>query len=339
MSSTQEPDYIRRRRERQHEAKDRESAEGDTRQRNDYIQALDILRKEIQSCRSEQRADERKKFRVDITTALAAALAAALSLGNLLAFVLLTLKTDSTAWHAVKVSADQLQQMRDEQRAFITVDSATITLVKSPDGKRDTEWQVNPVLVNSGNSPTRGAREISVIGFRNTPGHNTSKIPLFPSSVVYPDVPTDPQDDWDLQNKDSPQIVSRLVMGPHAKQEVEGGRLVIGYDGIGGFDSIVDGKDHAWVYGMVRYKDVFPDAREHVTKFCYAIGAVHTPDGHNKAVTRLCRHWNCADDECKDDRAEWEAEVRAAFSRAKVPMPPIALHPYTGSRTISSEAK
>jgi hypothetical protein len=64
-------------------------------------------------------------------------------------------------------------------------------------------------------------------------------------------------------------------------------------------------------YGRAEYTDIFK--KHHVTKYCFRIdgiarGGVGDP---TTPVLALCKHWNCVDDQCKEDRRQYDAEVVA----------------------------
>jgi hypothetical protein len=56
------------------------------------------------------------------------------------------------------------------------------------------------------------------------------------------------------------------------------------------------------IFGLIYYNDIFPSTKEHVTKFCYQIGANLSETNQIASSFGFCNHWNCADDECDDDR-------------------------------------
>jgi hypothetical protein len=72
---------------------------------------------------------------------------------------------------------------------------------------------------------------------------------------------------------------------------------------------------------VIHYYDIFPGTKEHVTKFCFAIGAEKTAENEIKPRYGSCRHWNCADEECKTDRDAYQREVREAFANAGQTVP------------------
>lgn len=65
---------------------------------------------------------------------------------------------------------------------------------------------------------------------------------------------------------------------------------------------------HAWyfVWGETRYGDRFSNSQEHISKFCYAIGA--SINDSSVPAYEPCRFWNCADEDCDTDEAKYQAE-------------------------------
>jgi hypothetical protein len=66
-----------------------------------------------------------------------------------------------------------------------------------------------------------------------------------------------------------------------------------------------------YVFGIFYYNDVFPHTDQHVTKFCYQLGANMSEKGEIVSSFSFCAHWNCADEECDEDKRAWNAEVAA----------------------------
>ena len=62
--------------------------------------------------------------------------------------------------------------------------------------------------------------------------------------------------------------------------------------------------------GTIYYNDIFPGSPRHITKFCYLIRATTNSEGNPAPEWYPCRHWNCMDDECKEDKKRYEEEQR-----------------------------
>ncbi|WP_316216260.1 hypothetical protein [Bradyrhizobium sp. SZCCHNR3003] len=75
-------------------------------------------------------------------------------------------------------------------------------------------------------------------------------------------------------------------------------------------------------YGEIRYNDIFPGTKKHVTKYCYGLFGIrgdNPPVG--SPVFARCSHWNCTDEECVDDRKRFEAEIAEAAKSPKANCP------------------
>jgi hypothetical protein len=75
-------------------------------------------------------------------------------------------------------------------------------------------------------------------------------------------------------------------------------------------------------YGRAEYTDIFK--KHHVTKYCFRIDGIARGAGDPATpVLGLCKHWNCVDDQCKEDRRQYDAEVAALGTPENpVPWPP-----------------
>jgi hypothetical protein len=100
-----------------------------------------------------------------------------------------------------------------------------------------------------------------------------------------------------------------MIIGPHEVRTISG-----------------SGLPAAWVNkfltppvfsGEARYEDIF--GQYHLTKYCFFIGSIDAET--QKPYVGLCRHWNCADDECNADRAQYDREITAAFRKAGQSVP------------------
>lgn len=119
MSEAEGPPYSRRRQDRERRAEDRERSDRDAKQREGDSATFNAILEEIRGYRAEQNESEPKKIRIERVAAVAAIIAAALSLGSLVAFIILTLKTDSTADKALRISIQQVLDSENTQRAFV----------------------------------------------------------------------------------------------------------------------------------------------------------------------------------------------------------------------------
>jgi hypothetical protein len=73
---------------------------------------------------------------------------------------------------------------------------------------------------------------------------------------------------------------------------------------------MADSRTDYYVRGVIHYRDVFRDTPEHITKFCYA--AIPYKSGQEVKVRyERCLYWNCADEDCEDDRKRWDHDIAA----------------------------
>ncbi len=91
----------------------------------------------------------------------------------------------------------------------------------------------------------------------------------------------------------------------------------------GEIEWMADNLQQVFYAGVIRYRDVFEGTPEHLTKFCFVIGARRA----GKDVPAVpynagfCPHWNCADEECKSDEVDFYKELKATYERSKLPVP------------------
>lgn len=151
------------------------------------------------------------------------------------------------------------------QRPFITVSGLQINRQNSGNPGLPYLW-FTVEAKNSGATPTRGLRYLIWTGTLEDP---------------------------DILFRTQPRRVFSATIPPH-------------YDGslgyptgipLSSFKSMVAA--HAWytIVGEVRYFDPFPDSAEHLTKFCFAVGASISDD--NQPAYEPCVGWNCSDEDCE----------------------------------------
>jgi hypothetical protein len=157
-------------------------------------------------------------------------------------------------------------------------------------------WFFNVMAQNSGNTPTKDMRYIVLTTYGN---------------------PEDPEESF--RNPRPPTWVARITLPPHFN-----GPLHFGQNGIpvNSFKQQVE--QHKWwfIYGTAHYFDRFESSKEHITKFCYGVGA--WIDDKNEPGYEPCLFWNCADDDCEADKLNYEkrqAEMRAEEQRQKMTPP------------------
>jgi hypothetical protein len=224
------------------------------------------------------------------------------------------------------------------QRAFVTV---TVTpekkevFVQPPDGspaKGLPGWWFVPVFENSGTTPTRDLRYLPLVivcnvdqsvikrvgiaaSFSIAPKQNImfgAEPDQCPINAYMPFAPYDPDDAFDsLQTGNAP-------VGPHAKIPISGIGIT---EQLLRETALPDNTKRWFVYGSIHYKDRAPDERSHITKYCYIIGQDQRSDGGIDPRMTFCSHWNCADEECQDDKKQFETELSAATRQHRLSFP------------------
>jgi hypothetical protein len=198
------------------------------------------------------------------------------------------------------------------QRAFITVSDVEMTPLY--DNGEITHWALRVNVENSGNTPTVDLNVVPT---------NTS-YPIERQEVRSPGVPNDPENARGILKNGG--ISLHALIGPHVRYPITSFGLPAAKGASDGIDAILTRKSRAFTYGAIHYHDIFEGTREHVTKYCYGIGAEETKDG---VMPRPypCSHWNCADDECLRDKRSYDDEVTKAYREAGKEVPPELIAP------------
>lgn len=210
------------------------------------------------------------------------------------------------------VGEDTKRQIGDSeitQRAAIVIGGMKEDVVRDQQGKL-VSISFIPIIVNSGNTQTKNMEFVMIDPIidrflrRSTGMRETN--PPDPASF--------------FNNTTAPN--GKYVLGPKVGLPKIRPPLEIG---AGEFGNIISGNTH-YYYGAIRYKDVFNENTEHITKYCFSINnfqvspsgfAMDGPDIKAPGITpfyTICSHWNCADDECKKDEAEYANDVRTEMA-------------------------
>jgi hypothetical protein len=206
----------------------------------------------------------------------------------------------------VKSNGINRESFTSVQRAFITVASFDTPVrvgdVPGGQGKQAKYWWFIPNIKNSGNTPTKNMKYFirascppesswGMGGRMNIICDFTRRDILDPVDVF-----SDPT---------SKKIESAAILGPQS---------AIALGGIGiteaSIQAVIKGFN-LFIFGLVYYNDTFPNTKRHITKFCYQAGASLSDKSEIVSSFGFCDHWNCADDECDDDRKAWDVEVAA----------------------------
>lgn len=138
-------------------------------------------------------------------------------------------------------------------------------------------WRVRAIWINSGNTPTRKMKVHVERELRD------DELPLdFPFASP----------------EQAPKPVSIAPKGT----------IESGYFDIDGSDlvAVATGSKHLYIWGVARYRDVFPETAEHVTKFCVHARAItgNPMQGYDAKANIMdilfAHHFthNCADEDC-----------------------------------------
>lgn len=147
-------------------------------------------------------------------------------------------------------------------------------------------WRLRPVWTNSGATPTRGMKLFTDCEIRLSP---------LPSGFNF-DRPAHP--------------AGSGLLGPNYSNM--GGAAPIPQQPAISPNDLVDvqrGVKFIYVWGWVRYRDVFPGTEEHITRFCWSVSTIGNPlncvagarPNHPRRLTFTFTHHNegnCADEEC-----------------------------------------
>lgn len=166
----------------------------------------------------------------------------------------------------------------------------------------DAGWDFRPIIENAGNTP---AKDLAVVQWIE--GMHL---------VFFPDGPlkgtrnfvTEPPDPLTSLYKQP----FRSVLGPHSQMPSNFRGMGLSW-GVG--EDVMKEKVTPFIYwGYVRYRDIIDGTAEHVTKFCYNVQVSRGPNGDPAPALVQCRHWNCTDEQCDDDKRRYETEMTAQLA-------------------------
>jgi len=221
-----------------------------------------------------------------------------------------------------RISSDQNDITIQSARAIIYAKEVRIEKKSIADpvkpGQFEDLWQFSPVIENGGSTTTKNMRIGAVAAF--DPTHRPEaevKLPFFhkvgPKQYLYvrhlPDAgPLDPEEhlirEESLEQQGEQATITHTIVGPHVSQAITGFGI-----------PIREAKrwmqeDARWfILGAIHYDDRFSNASNRLSKYCFSIGFEITASGELEPTTNPCLHWNCADEECKDDKAAYNAET------------------------------
>jgi hypothetical protein len=149
-------------------------------------------------------------------------------------------------------------------------------------------WTIRPQWQNSGATPTKQMTICSSGGIRDT---------RLPEDFDFP---------YNEVDVGTGLIAPRLTLngGP-----VPSNKRITPED----IEDIQKGRKFFYMWGWAKYKDVFPDTPQHITKFCWAIVPIgnprtfipHSANHANKIIFNYIyiARGNCADEECEQQNA------------------------------------
>ena len=207
----------------------------------------------------------------------------------------------SAAQKAADAAEKQAKEFAAVQRPFVNASNVEISSEIKLDnaGAKFKRWIIRPVITNDGYAPTEEMRLQVIAHGSIANGESASMVFLSdlpigdgPHGYVFPPDP----DDW-MKN------ARRVFIGPHGRNS--DGFVEVRDDELR--SSIWSGMGFE-VVGEAVYHDAFPHTPVHKSKFCYVITGIPTDKDFVPQAT-LCSHLNCADDDCKQDKNEYDAAV------------------------------
>lgn len=79
---------------------------------------------------------------------------------------------------------------------------------------------------------------------------------------------------------------------------------------------MAEDRSFCFISGAIHYRDYFTSSEEHISKFCYAIGAIRQDNGLHPTSSQ-CIYWNCADKDCERDSQRYERAGKVPNSDSK----------------------
>ena len=231
------------------------------------------------------------------------------------------------------------------QRAFVFAKDIRIDKVRNPvlggqpNQFEDALW-FSPIIENGGNTPTKDMRISAQAAIDPSRPEIEVKLPMnfglgMKQSIDVshmPDAgPPDPEklltENEELEGRGKPSHLIRTILGPHVSQS------------FGGFGITVEEAKRRlqeggrwFILGAIHYNDrLNTPSYQKITKYCFSIGLSISETGEVQSTVGPCPHWNCADDECKGDKAAYNTETKGAVR-------PAMLQPTSISASISDRA-
>ena len=293
------------------EANNKGDATNDLGHKTESQQCISTIANAIDTYRHSRHSEESKRSkREKITIAVLSATA------------IFALLAAGAAVYSAWIFQGQLSEMRADshlsERAFLNVEQLKVeqSIVLPPDRltpEEDIGWQFSPIFENSGKTPAVNIRVVAV-----SPETTPSFYGVVQGATM-PGTKMDPISNRDFV-RDAPDDPDVIFSWPTAKMEEF---LVKDFTYLGPNKATIPPlavfyefrvrQFQAWpwwfYFGSMHYDDFFGEP--HISKFCFwidpaAIGGVGKPKYW--VAVKPCAHWNCMDDACEKDRAQFVAE-------------------------------
>ena len=197
-------------------------------------------------------------------------------------------------------------------------------------GEFEDYWWFLPALENGGSTSTKNMRISAQAAFDPSRPEIEVKLPLGialgPKQAVtvshLPEAgPVDPEEliveAEKLERDGKPSQLIRTILGPHVSQTIAGFGIPIEEA-----KRRIQGGGRWFILGAIHYDDRFSNPAARLSKYCFGIGFEITASGEINPTTSPCPHWNCADEECENDKAAYNAETANWRMPALLSLPP-----------------
>jgi len=204
-------------------------------------------------------------------------------------------------------------------------------------GQFEAYWWFSAVVENGGNTSTKNLRISPQVAFDPSRPEIAVKLPLgmafgpkqhMTISHLPEAGPVDPEERLieaeELERQNKPSFITRTILGPHTPQAFAGFGIPIEE----AKRRLQEGA-RWYLVGAIHYNDRFSNSSR-LSKYCFAIGFEITATGELDPTTSPCPHWNCADEECEDDKAaystetaDWRGTALLSLPASQPPFPPI----------------
>ncbi len=196
-------------------------------------------------------------------------------------------------WRAGRRQTDDMQasirvaenSAQSQLRAYLSVVNITVYRLRDRFPARN-EWQLAVHWMNTGQTPTRTL--------------TTYIAPVLESEQL--------PDNYRIMQIDS-KIRRGGFLAPHSTIRTTSGEIFTAQDLI----NVRDERKFLYIFGWIRYNDIFPNTPERVTRFCYRIMIYGDVAGAGPNGEGVEGRWsphirgNCADEEC--DREDQMMEI------------------------------